>query len=188
MSKAPFDELVTFAVTVEFQFHVQIQRIVLTEIIDLDGVIHHQVDRNQRLDLFRVLAGFDGYVSHGGKVDKQRNTGEILQNHTCDDERNFVCTFFIRLPVSQLAHVFFRNFLAVTIAKYGLENNTDGDWQAGQVETQFFPEIGNGVEVAFLFVGDRKFFIGILCETRHENSKYEWPFSGHSSVRLKQKQ
>ena len=87
---APFHELVTFSVTVEFQLHVEVQRIVLTEIIDLDGVIHDQIDWNQRFDLFRILAGLDGNVSHGSEIDKQRNTGKVLQNHTGNDERNFI--------------------------------------------------------------------------------------------------
>ena len=53
---APFQELVALAVALEFQLHVALQRIARAEEIDLHGVVHHQIDRHQRLDDPRVAA------------------------------------------------------------------------------------------------------------------------------------
>ena len=50
---APFHELVALFVALEFQLHVEVERVLGAVVVDLDRVVDHQVDRHQRLDHLR---------------------------------------------------------------------------------------------------------------------------------------
>ncbi len=53
---APLEELVALAVALEFHLHVELERLRGAGEIHLHGVIDHEVDRDERLDDFRVAA------------------------------------------------------------------------------------------------------------------------------------
>ena len=96
---APFHELVALVIALEFQLHVQIERITVAEMIDLHRMVHHQIDRNQRLDILRLLAHFRRHTPHCGQVGQQRNAGKVLQYHTRNHERDFIDAGCRRTPV-----------------------------------------------------------------------------------------
>ena len=49
--------------------------------LDNDGVVDHELDRHQRVDLLRVAAQGDDGVAHGRKVHHGRHPREILHQH-----------------------------------------------------------------------------------------------------------
>ena len=53
-------------------------------------MIDDQVDRNERIDLFRIAAERDHRVAHRGEIDHRRDAGEILHQHPRRAERDFV--------------------------------------------------------------------------------------------------
>ena len=53
--------------------------------IHLHRVIHHQIDRHERLDDLRVLPHARDRRAHRREIDEQRHAGEILQHHARDD-------------------------------------------------------------------------------------------------------
>src|SRR6185437_7974861 len=53
---APAEEGVALAVARELELGVQLERVVLGEVIDLDGVVDDELDRLQRVDLLRIAA------------------------------------------------------------------------------------------------------------------------------------
>ncbi len=53
---APLEELVAFAVAVEFEVEVAGERVAGAGEIDLHRVVHDEIDGDERLDHFRVLA------------------------------------------------------------------------------------------------------------------------------------
>ena len=114
---SPFHELVTFPITIEFQFHVEVKSVFAAQIIDLDRVIDDQINRNQRFNFFRIFSGTNRHISHGCQIDKQWNSRKVLQDDAGNDKRNFITAFFFGFPVRKLTNVFFRDFLAVTIAE-----------------------------------------------------------------------
>ncbi|MCY1373071.1 hypothetical protein D9M69_603210 [compost metagenome] len=65
---APFHELVALAVALEFELHVEVERVLRAVVVDHHRVIHHQVHRHQRLDAFGVLAQALGHAAHGHQV------------------------------------------------------------------------------------------------------------------------
>ncbi len=126
----PFHELVTLPVALEFQLHVQVQRIGRSIVVDHHRVVHHQVHRHQRLDQTRLTPLPRGGASHGRQIGQQRNAGEILQNDPRDHERNFLAATGARLPAGQLSHVILGDFLAVAVAQDRLEPQTNRMGQA----------------------------------------------------------
>ncbi len=143
---APLEEFVTLAVALEFHVHVQLQRHGRAGEIDLDRVIDHEIDRDERLDDFRIAAQPFHRAAHGGEIDHQRDAGEILQDDPRDDERNFLVRRLLRVPVGQRLDIFAADFFAVAIAQDGFEHDPDADRQARDRADALFLERGERVE------------------------------------------
>ena len=78
---APAEERVALAVALELELDVPREGAVRAEDVDLDGVVDHELDGNQRVDLLRVAAEVGHRVPHRGEVDDGRDAGEVLQEH-----------------------------------------------------------------------------------------------------------
>ncbi|MNI58094.1 hypothetical protein D3C73_1131890 [compost metagenome] len=122
---APLHELVALLVALEFQLHVQVQRILGAEVVDHDRVVDNQVDRHQGLDALGALAHLVSHRPHRGNVRQQRHAGEVLQHDPRHDEGDFIFAAGIGLPVGELLDVFFRDLLAVTVAQHGFQHDAD---------------------------------------------------------------
>ena len=127
---APFHELVALLVPLEFQLHVEVECILGAVVVDLHRVVHHQVDRHQRLDDLGVLAHLVRHAAHRGEVGQQRHAGEILQHDACHYERDLFGAWRIRLPVRQLAHMRLGDLLAVAVAQHRFQHDADRNRQA----------------------------------------------------------
>ena len=127
---APFEKLVALPVAFEFKVEVLGERLGVAGKIHLHGVIHHEINRHERLDDLGVLAELGHGRAHGGEVDQQRHSGEILQHDACDHERDFGRAGLGRLPVGQLPDVGLHDPLAIAVAQHGLQNQPDTHGQA----------------------------------------------------------
>ena len=58
------------------------------EVVDLDGVIDHELDRLQRIDALRIAAESGDAVAHRGQIGHARHAGEILEQHPRRHERD----------------------------------------------------------------------------------------------------
>ena len=145
---APFEELVTLAVALEFHVHVPRQRVARAGEIHLHGMVHHQVHRHQRLDDFGIPAQLDRRRAHGGQVHQQGNAREILQDNAGHDERDFLRARCVGLPLGQLAHAAFRDFFPVAIAQDRFQNQADGDGQLGNRPHPGLLQGGQGIKLA----------------------------------------
>jgi hypothetical protein len=133
---APLHELVALLVALEFQLHVQVQRILGAEVVDHDGVVHHQVHRHQGLDALGALAHLVGHRAHGGDVGQQRHAGEVLQHHPGHDEGDLVFAAGVGLPVGELPDVFFGDFLAIAVAQHRFQDDPDRDREPLHVDAE----------------------------------------------------
>ena len=86
---APAEELVALAVAGELHVDVELQRVGRVEVVDLHRVVDDQVDRDERVDLFRVAAEPLHGGAHGGQIDDAGHAGEILQHDAGRLEGNF---------------------------------------------------------------------------------------------------
>ena len=146
----PFHELITLVIAFEFQFHVQIECFLFTEMIDLNGVINDQVNWDQWLDVFWIFAFFRCNVTHRSQISQQRNASKILQDNARNDEWNFIRTSRRCTPVSQLLDVFLSNLFAVAVTQNGFQNHANGNWQARDFYTQIFFQCWQRKEFTFL--------------------------------------
>ncbi len=143
---APFEKLVAFAVTLELNEEVEVKGFLGAGVIDLDGVIHNEIDRDQWFDELGVLAEFTDGIAHGGEVDKEGDAGEILEDDACDGEGDFLGCGSFCVPGGQGANVVLSDGEVVAFAQNGFENDADGDGEAGKVLAESVGEFGQGGE------------------------------------------
>jgi hypothetical protein len=127
---APFHELVALAVALEFELHVEVQRVLRAVVVDHHRVVHHQVHRHQRLDAFGVLAQALGHAAHRREIGQQRHAGKVLQHHARHSKRDLLRARRARLPLRELRHMFRRHALTVAVPQHALQHDAQRHRQA----------------------------------------------------------
>ena len=127
---APLQQLVAFPVALELKINVLLKRGRGAEEIHLHRVIHHKVNRHERLDDGWVFAEALDSGTHRRQIHQQRHAGKVLQHDARDDEWDLLLGRRLGVPVGQRAHVALGDFLAVHVAQHGFEHDADADWQA----------------------------------------------------------
>ena len=95
---APAQERVALAVPRVVLLDVLRQRGTARERVHLDGVVDHELGRQERVDARRVAAEVAHGVAHRGQVDHGRDAGEVLQQHARGRERDLVGRIGLRVP------------------------------------------------------------------------------------------
>ncbi|MNZ99518.1 hypothetical protein D3C78_1188480 [compost metagenome] len=85
----PAKETVAFLVALKLHVHIVFQSVCRTESINHNRVVNYKVNGNERVDLFRISAGFLYGVTHSCQIYDYRNTGKVLKYDTSRDKRNF---------------------------------------------------------------------------------------------------
>ena len=134
----PLHERVALGVALELKLGVEVERVLAAVIVDLHGVVDHQVHRCERLDYLGVFAQAVGGAAHGGEVRKHRNAGQVLQHDTREHEGDFLGARGVGFPVGNLADIRFVDFFAVAIAQYRLEHDAHRNGQARDFDTEGF--------------------------------------------------
>ena len=75
----PAEEGVALLVPLELELDVALDREARRELVDLDGVVDDELDRDERVDRARGAALLAHRVAHRGEVDDGRHAGEVLQ-------------------------------------------------------------------------------------------------------------
>ncbi len=78
---APAQERVALLVALELALGVDGEGAGVAEGVDLDRVVDHQVDGDERVDRLRVAADLGHRVAHRRQVDHRRHAGEVLHQH-----------------------------------------------------------------------------------------------------------
>jgi hypothetical protein len=81
-----------------FDLHIEIERVFRAVVVDLHRVIDDQIDGDQRLDQLGIFAHALRDPSHRGQVAQQRHAGEVLQHDAGDDKRNLIGARHTGLP------------------------------------------------------------------------------------------
>jgi len=87
---APAQEEVALVVPFELELHVPSERNAGREGVDLDGVIDHELDRDQRIDLRGIAAEIRHRVPHRGEVDDGGHAGQVLEQDARRHERDLL--------------------------------------------------------------------------------------------------
>jgi hypothetical protein len=126
---APVQELVALHVALELQPGVEADGIQSAEGVDLHGVVDHQVDRHDGVDLLGIATQPNHGVAQGGQVDHAGHTGEVLQHHACGDEVDLHRVVRLGIPVGQILDVALGHGASVHVAQHVLQHHPDGDRQ-----------------------------------------------------------
>jgi hypothetical protein len=100
-------------------------------VIDLDGVVDHEIDRHARLHASEVRSpGSDG-GAHGREVDQERHAGEVLKQDTPDDERHLRRPRSVGPLSGEGLDVFVPDSQAIDVTEHRLEKDADRDGETG---------------------------------------------------------
>ncbi len=121
----PVEQLVPFVVPFEFQFHVLLERIGPTEVVDLHRVVDNQIDRNEWIDLLRIAAETLHCAPHRRQVDHGRYAGEVLQDDAGRLERNFGWGSSLGGPCGDFLDVLFGYLESVAVSQNRFEQDAN---------------------------------------------------------------
>ncbi len=131
---APLEEGVALEVAGEVALGVEGEGALVAEGVDLDRVVDHEVDVDQRVDRRRVAADLLHRVAHRGQVDHGRDAGEVLHQHAGGLEGDLGAGLRRRVPAGDRLDVGGADRDAVLESQHVLEQDLDRVGQAGDVE------------------------------------------------------
>ena len=114
----PFEEFITLAVANELDRHVAVEGGLRTGEIDLDRVVHDEVDRHEWLDPGGGGSTGDSGVTHRGDVDEERHACEVLQNDTRNGKRDLVFTRRLGIPVCEIFDIDLADLASVDVTQH----------------------------------------------------------------------
>ena len=131
---APAQELVALEVAFVLELHIGAEGGVVAEIVDDDGVVDDEIDRDQRIDLLGVAAQLAHGVAHGGEVDHGGHAGEVLHQDARRPEVDLLGGFAAVLhPVGEGRDVGLLDGRAVFVANQVFHQDAQRKWQAGEI-------------------------------------------------------
>ena len=131
---APLQERVALAVALELPLGVDGEGALVAEGVDLDRVVDHQVDVDQRVDRRRVAADLLHRVAHRRQVDDRGHAGEVLHQHPGRLEGDLDAGLGGGVPAGDRLDVGGRDRDAVLEPQHVLQQDLDRVGQAGDVE------------------------------------------------------
>ena len=129
----PLEEGVPLLVPLEVELLVELERIVPSSIIRVDGVVDDQVHGDEGVDELGVLAhGLDG-VPHGCQVGDGGSTGKVLEEDPCGDPRDVAVGVLDCVPGCCGEDILIGDDLAIPLPEHGLDEDLDGIGHLGEV-------------------------------------------------------
>ena len=119
----PFQKIVPFAITLEFEIHILLKGRLASVFIGNNGMVDDQIARDLGVDGSRVAAKLLACFTHDGKVDENRNTREILEENASGTEFDLIPHFARKAGLENALGQFPRAFVGVGMSKDVLENN-----------------------------------------------------------------
>lgn len=140
---APLQEAVTLAIALIFKLDVSGKRRRRAEFVNDNRVVDHEVDGNERIDLFRVATERHHGIAHSGEIDHSRNAGEVLHENAGGTISDFVFgQALIVQPLCNGQNMLLGDGLAVLETKQVFQKNFHG-----------IGELGNALQAVCLSLG-----------------------------------
>ncbi len=117
-------------------------------LVDLHGVVDHEVARHERIDARRIAARARHRSAHRGEVDDGGHPREVLEQHARGEERHALALARRRRPAGQRDHVLLAHVDPAGVAQQALEQDAHRVRQllrvgrAGLVEAVDAEEVG----------------------------------------------
>lgn len=139
----PAQERITLAVALEFQRDILLERVLASGDVHHDGMVDHQIDGDERIDLLRITAERDDAIAHGRQIDHGRDACEVLHQNAGGLERHFLRGMGVLRPVNDRLRVLDAVGRTIRKAQDVFEQHFQADGQARDV-AQFFSRDGQG--------------------------------------------
>src|SRR5262249_38692100 len=152
---APPQKRVPLLVARELELGVQLKGVRLIEVVDLDRMIDHELDRLQRVHLRRVAAQSHDAATHRSKVDHARYAGEILKEDAGRRERNLLHGVALHIPARERLDVDGFHEASVFVPQQIFEEDFQRERQPGDAREAFRDE-SRKTEVVRLLASIRK--------------------------------
>ena len=140
---APAQELVALAIALELARDVEQEGGVGAVLVDLHGVVDHEVDGLLRVDPRGVAAEIGHRVAHRGEVDDGGDAGEVLEQHARGAEGDLVSGRGLRLPGAERADRVGADGGAVLAAQQVFEQDAQREGQPREIAAE---RLGGAVE------------------------------------------
>ena len=121
---SPAQERIALAIALVFEQRIGGERAAGAELVDLHGMVDHQIHRDQRIGLLGIGAHLGERVAHRGEIDHAGHAGEILQQHACRAEVD-LRGGSLGIPLGDVLDVGLLDGGAVFKAQQVLEKNLD---------------------------------------------------------------
>ena len=168
----PLQKRVTLAIALEFEIGILLKCIVRTVVVDLHGVIDHELDRLQRIDCFGIAPHRCHRIAHCGQIDDARYAGKILQQHACRAERNFLVRCFARIPTRERLDIGARDRTPIFKTQQILKQNLQTIWQPRELrEPSLFDRVETEICVRAISDVQRAGCVEAVCVLIHGNRR-----------------
>ncbi len=120
---SPPQERVALLIALELDLRVAAKRVAGAEVVDLHGMVDHQLGGKERVDLLGVSPQSFHRSAHRRQVHHARYAREILQQHARRHERDLSLTDVLGLPASQSPDVVGVDRFSILAAEQVLEQD-----------------------------------------------------------------
>ncbi len=140
-------------------------------------MVDDKIDRNQRIDLFRITAERLEAIAHSCKVNNGWNAGEVLHQHAGRAVSNFcTCRSAICEPCGNSFDIRLLDGAVIFKAKQVLKQNLHGKWKLGNARQAVLFGFGQAVIDIVLTVDGKRFAAFETINVRHfSSSSCCWP-------------
>ncbi len=115
----------SFEVSAIFEFFVLFSGIGGSGLIDSNGVINDQIDRDDGVDLIGITTKSGDGISHGSEIDDSGDTSEILKDNSGGKERNIQILVGGVFPVKDSFNISSLEFEFVAVSDGAFEEDSD---------------------------------------------------------------
>ena len=127
---APLQKAIALLVLLVFARHILPERFAGAEIVDDNGMVDHEIDRHERIDLARITAERGHRVAHGGEIDDGGHAGEVLHQHPRRTEGDLMLVpAAVLRPGRHRLDVFLLDGAAVFVAQQIFEHDLERERQ-----------------------------------------------------------
>ena len=104
-------------ITFHFKADVLFESVVITKMIDSDGVVDNEINGGKRIHFSGIATEAFNRLTHGGKVDHRRDAGKVLHQNAGGTVSNFTVGMGCFQPSRKGTDIFFCDRIVILPAQ-----------------------------------------------------------------------
>ena len=119
----PAQEGIALGATLIFDLGVEVKCLGRAEVVHLDRVVDDEIDRRERVDLFRIPSHALHRLAHHGEIHYRRHAGQILREHPRRHKGDLSILLRLGIPTGKGLNVFLGHQPAILVPQKILQKN-----------------------------------------------------------------